>query len=133
MASAKVPMKLLLFGNPALPLDNLAVKIGKMLEQEGCEILHLEDPLGLLDLDLSQYVILDVAEGIAEPKLITDADKLILGRLCSLHDFDMAYFLKLLTELGKLHSLRIVALPQEGCSDLLGKVRTLLSSMSCFP
>ena len=35
----------------------------------------------------------------------------MLGRLCSLHDFDMAYFLKLMKQLGKLESVRIIAIP----------------------
>jgi Ni,Fe-hydrogenase maturation factor len=66
----------------------------------------------LTDLAIEEYIILDVAEGITEPKIITDLDKLLLGRLCSLHDFDMAFFLKLLKELGQVSTVRIIALPQ---------------------
>ncbi len=104
--------KLLLFGNPAIPSDSLAVKVGKELEKEGYETLHLEDPLGLLDLDLSEYLILDVARGLDEPRIVDDPDKLLLGRLCSLHDFDMAYFLKLLKATGRIEKVRIIALPE---------------------
>ena len=104
-------MKLLLFGNPALPTDNLALRVGKLLAKDGYEALHLENPLGLLDLNLTEYVILDVAYGIEEVKLIENVDRLVLGRLCSLHDFDMAYFLKLMKQLGKLESIRIIAIP----------------------
>lgn len=105
-------MKLLVFGNPAIPADNLAVKVGKALEKEGIGVLHLEDPLGLLALNLDDYLILDVAERIAEPRILTNLDNLNLGRLCSLHDFDMAYFLKLMKATGKLDRVRILALPQ---------------------
>ena len=59
-------MKLLLFGNPALATDNLALRVGKLLAKDGYETLYLENPLGLVDLDLVEYVILDVAYGIKE-------------------------------------------------------------------
>jgi len=123
-------MKLLLFGNPALPSDNLAIKVGKGLEKDGHTILHLENPLGLLELDLNDYVILDVAYGIEKVILIDDVDKLVLGRLCSLHDFDMAYFLKLLRRLGKLKKVRILAIPQGmTVTKALPAVRSLLHNL----
>ncbi len=123
-------MKLLLFGNPALPEDNLALKVGKLLEGKGHGVLALEDPLGLVDVDLAEYVILDVALGTDEPRLLEDVDRLVLGRLSSLHDLDMAYMLKLLKELGTLGTLRIIALPQHGEAEtLLPKVERLLRKL----
>lgn len=123
-------VKLLLFGNPALAMDSLALKVGAALEQEGYETLHLENPLGLLDLDLAEYVILDVAYGVTEVKLLTDVDKLVLGRLCSLHDFDMAYFLKLLNALGDLDEIRIIAIPLEMSEqDAIVGVRKMLETL----
>jgi Ni,Fe-hydrogenase maturation factor len=105
-------MKLILFGNPALDYDNVAIKVGEKLKKRGIDVLHVENPIELTDLAIEEYIILDVAEGITEPKIITDLDKLLLGRLCSLHDFDMAFFLKLLKELGQVSTVRIIALPQ---------------------
>ena len=123
-------VKLLVFGNPALEIDNLAVKVGKELEKEGREVLHLENPMGLLDMDLNEYVILVVAVGINEVKLIDNVDKLVLGRLCSLHDMDMAYFLKLLKALGKLDTVRIIALPQGAqLEESLAAARELLHKL----
>ncbi len=124
-------MKLLLFGNPAIPSDSLAIKVGKALEKEGYETLHLEDPLGLLDLDLSEYLILDVALGLSEPRIVDDPDKLLLGRLCSLHDFDMAYFLKLLKATGKIEKVRILALPEGlAVDDAVAAVKETLTGCS---
>ena len=123
-------MKLLLFGNPVLSVDNLAVNVGKELEKDGYETLHLENPLGLLDLNLTEYVIIDVAYGLKDVKLIESVDRLVLGRLCSLHDFDMAYFLKLLKQLGKLDAIRIVAIPQDmPVADAVLSVRGLLHNL----
>ena len=121
-------MDILVFGNPALAIDNLAVRVGKRLAEEGHTVRHLENPIELLDLDLSQHIILDVAVGIDDVKLIGNVDRLVLGRLCSLHDMDMAYFLKLLRQLGRLDTVRIVALPQGmDEEEALGKARKLLS------
>jgi len=123
-------VKLLVFGNPALAIDNLAVRVGKALQQEGFDVLHLEDPLGLSQLKFEEYLILDVAEGITEPRIITDLDKLVLGRLCSLHDFDMAYFLKLLKATGKIENVRILALPQQmALEDAVAAVKTVLDKI----
>lgn len=123
-------MKLILFGNPALEMDNLAILVGKELAKKGEEVLHVENPLQLADLKLEEYVILDVAEGIREPMIIESVDKLILGRLCSLHDFDMAYFLKLLKELGKIDKIRIIALPQRmRLEEALTGVSALLANL----
>lgn len=124
-------MKLLLFGNSAVPGDALALKVGaRLAADDGHEALHLEDPLRLLDLKLDEYVILDVAEGTAEVRLIEDTDRLSLGRLCSLHDFDMAYFLKLLKIMGKAERVRIIAIPmnmeEEAATEA---VRKLLSTL----
>ena len=120
-------MEIVVFGNPSLSIDNLAIKVGKELQKTGIKVLHRENPIELADLSLDECVILDVAEGIDEPRIIENVDRLVLGRLCSLHDFDMAYMLKLLKELGTLGTLRIIALPQHGEAEaLLPKVEELL-------
>lgn len=110
-------MKLLACGNPALSLDNLAFAVADALADDladaGVGVERITDPLQLLEHDLADCVLLDVAYGITEPALLTDVDRLKLSRLVSLHDFDVAYFLKLLKELGKLDALRIIALPVE--------------------
>jgi hypothetical protein len=123
-------LKILVFGNPALPSDNLALKVGETLKKDGYDVVHLEDPLGLLKLNLSDAVILDVAEGVQDVTLLTDVDKLVLGRLYSLHDFDMAYFLKLMKQLGKLGTVRIVALPRmTDVPQATESVRALLAAL----
>jgi len=123
-------MRLLLFGNPALAMDSLALEVGRALAKDGHETVHLENPLDLLEEDLSRAVILDVAVGVDDVRLLTDVDKLVLGRLCSLHDFDMAYFLKLLKAMGKLGDVRIVALPQGmDAEEAIIGVRRLISEI----
>lgn len=109
-------MRLILFGNPAIESDALAPRVGKELGDE-FDILHLVSPFELLQrLEdepklFDDAVILDVAYGIDEPKLFQDLSKLRTIRLGSLHDFDMAYFLKLLHAIDRLEPPRILALP----------------------
>jgi Ni,Fe-hydrogenase maturation factor len=124
-------MKLLVFGNPALAIDNLAVKVGEELNKQGHDVTHLENPIALFDLRLDDYVIIDVALGIEEVTLLADVDKLVHGRLCSLHDMDMAFFLKLKKALGEHENVRIIALPQQGTVDqVLPSVQTLLATFT---
>ena len=122
--------KIIVFGNPALPYDNLALKVGEMLRKEGFSVQHLDDPLELLKIDFARCVILDVAYGIDAARLLTDVDRLVLGRLSSLHDFDMAYFLKMMKQLGKLGAVRIIAIPQGlGAQEAAVQVRVLLAKI----
>jgi hypothetical protein len=124
-------VKLLVFGNLAIPSDNLALKVGDELKKDGQDVSHLDDPLGLLKIDFTNAVILDVAEGVQEPLLITDVDRLVIGRLCSLHDFDMAFFLKLMKRLGKVAQVRIIALPQQmDVARAADAVRGLLAKLA---
>ncbi len=123
-------MEILLFGNPAIPSDNLALEVGKALEKEGHTTRHVNNPLELLDIKLDERVIIDVAVGIKEVTLLTNVDRLTLGRLCSLHDLDMAYFMKLMQRLGEIHDVRIIAIPAEmSVQEALPKVKELLHNI----
>ncbi len=120
---------LLACGNPLIPGDALAFEIADRLQEEGFAVRRITDPLQLLSYDLATSVLLDVAYGIDEPVLLQDVDRLRLSRMVSLHDFDVAYFLKLLRELGALHKLRIIAVPPSWRpEDALPAVRELARS-----
>ncbi|MBR9693159.1 hypothetical protein GOV07_04505 [Candidatus Woesearchaeota archaeon] len=122
-------MKLLVLGNSALSFDNLALKVGGALKPEH-EVIHLENPLDLLEHDLEQAVIIDAAMGVKEPRLIEDLDRIKLGNLCSLHDFDMAFFMKLLKRIGQLDQVRIIALPMHATvEEVLPKVQDILHNL----
>lgn len=110
-------VKIFPLGNPTYEPDSLALKVGEALEEEGFEVIPIDTPFILLDkLDenpkmLDEGVILDVAYGIKEAKLFRDLDKLRTIHLGSLHDFDMAFFLKLLKAADKLSDPLILAIP----------------------
>ncbi len=103
--------KILVFGNPYLKEDNLAVKIGKKLNIKGFEIIHCSKPDELLNHDLNNAFILDVAKGIDKVDFFDDVDSLEFSVIFSLHDFDLGYFLKLLKETGKLEKINLIGVP----------------------
>jgi len=103
--------KLLVFGNPCLEEDNLTARIGKKLDLEDFEVVHCSNPDDLLNYELNDSVILDVAEGIEQVTLFDGIDSLEFSVIFSLHDFDLSYFLKLLKETGKLEKINIIGVP----------------------
>ena len=104
--------KILVFGNPYLKEDNLALKVSKGLNLEDYEVVHCSNPDDLLNHDLDKSIILDVAKGIDKVDLFDDIDGLEFSVIFSLHDFDLSFFLKILKETGKLERVKIIGIPQ---------------------
>lgn len=103
------------FGNEWIERDSAAYRLMGDLEKSGFDCVHIKDPQQLLPmLERGEKVtLLDVAEGIEEPVVVESLDQLEAGKVSTLHDFDLAFFLKLLKQLGTLdeRQLRIVAVP----------------------
>ncbi len=104
--------KILVFGNPYLKGDNLAIRVAKKLKIKDFELVKCSNPDDLLNHDLNTSIILDVAKGIEQVTLFDDIDSLEFSVIFSLHDFDLSYFLKLLKETGKLEKVNIIGIPQ---------------------
>jgi len=104
-------MKILVFGNPLIEEDNLAVKIGKVLKKD-FNVFFVEKVEELLNYQNEKIIILDVVKNIKEITIINDIDQLKEPNLVSLHDFDLGFFLKLLKELNMIEKIKIIGLPQ---------------------
>ena len=120
----------LVFGNPLVQKDSLALRLLPKLRKAlpGIEFVELD---GTEAEEIAGYgpdlLILDVAEGIKEPALITDLDKLELPKALSMHDFDLAWNLKLLMKVGKIKSVRIIAVPIKASEiKVLNQIRSLI-------
>ncbi|MBN2566652.1 hypothetical protein JXB02_01035 [Candidatus Woesearchaeota archaeon] len=103
--------RILVFGNPHLPEDSLAVRVARLLEGK---VPYRFVECGSVEcvIDYPDYAyILDVAYGIGSVQIIDDPDRLRSSPLYSLHDFDLAFFLKLLRATGPDSPSRIIALP----------------------
>lgn len=105
-------MKILIFGNPLIKEDNLILKILPKLQKKfsKIEFFHI-DPTENLEEYGKTLRIIDVVHEIKKPIIITDPNKLKIEKIYSMHDFDLAYNLKLLMKLKKINSIEIIGLP----------------------
>lgn len=105
----------LCFGNEFLKEDSLAKKIADEIKLDGFEFIksdNVDDVLNYAGSD--KLYILDVVENIEKTMLIRNIDELKSSKICTLHDFDLGFYLKLLKEIGKIKEIRIIGIPQEG-------------------
>ncbi len=103
-------MKILVFGNPLVPEDSIALKVaGKLKEKFEFKIL---DAVEDVEKEGKHLIILDAAENIEKIILIDDLEKLQTDKIYSMHDFDIALTLKLLKKIGKIESVKIIAIPK---------------------
>lgn len=104
--------KILVFGNPYIKEDNLAVRIAKKLNVKDYEVEHCTSPDDLLNYELENVIILDAAKGIDKVEVFDDIDSLEFSVIFSLHDFDLGFFLKVLKKAGKVKRVNIIGVPQ---------------------
>lgn len=125
-------MKVYVFGNIDVPIDNNAIMAAKELEKKITDVSFVfvrpnEDvPFN----DEKKVVILDTVQGIDQVELIEgdDIDRLILPTRGSVHDFDLGFQLKYLKKLGKLGEVFIIGLPQVGEIDYL-RIQSILRKL----
>ncbi|RJQ18155.1 hypothetical protein C4573_00345 [Candidatus Woesearchaeota archaeon] len=109
------------FGNEYLTEDNFAKEIAKDLQD--VKLVYCTGPEELLDK--KKVIILDVVKNIQEPMIITDIDQLKSRSIVSMHDFDVAFFLKLLKEMGITQTIKIIGIPQSGDKEkIIAKVKS---------
>ncbi|MBD3208975.1 hypothetical protein GF367_00970 [Candidatus Woesearchaeota archaeon] len=102
-------LTVLVFGNPYLKEDSLAVSVAQALELPDVQFKITANLNDLLDEHYD--AILDVAYGVPKVVLLEDVNKLREHRLVSLHDYDVTYFLKLMKAMGKISKVKIIAIP----------------------
>ncbi|MFH1240136.1 MAG: hypothetical protein V1672_02870 [Candidatus Diapherotrites archaeon] len=106
---------ILVFGNPLVTEDALALKIADKLStrpevNEKFRFIKT-DSLDNLEEYGENLLILDVAANIKKVEIITDLKMLEQNKIYSMHDFDLGFNLKLLKKLGKIKSVKIIAIP----------------------
>jgi hypothetical protein len=125
-------MKVYVFGNADVPVDNKAILAAKELEYKIPDIsfIFIKPNEDVPFVDEKRVVILDTIQGIQEVELIegNDLDKLILPSRGSVHDFDLGFQLKYLKKLGKLGEVFIIGLPQVGNVDYL-RIQSILRKL----
>jgi Ni,Fe-hydrogenase maturation factor len=104
-----------IFGNPLLDFDNLPLKLAPKLKKIFPEInFVITDPSENLEPINGELIIIDTVEGAKKVVVIDDLEQIKTARIYSLHDFDLAFNLKLLQKIGKLKKVKIFGMPMEG-------------------
>lgn len=107
-------VKFLVFGNVMLKDDSLPLRMIGRLRSRFPECQFEEfDPNENLQGEGRDLSIIDSVEGIKEVVIITDIDRIQASKIVSVHDFDLAYNLKLLKKLGYIDSVRIFGVPMK--------------------
>lgn len=118
------------FGSKGLRGDDIALRFASKAKVDGVEFVACRAPDEILEYYGKDFVILDAAQGIRTVRMLTGLSALKTGKLVSLHDFDLGFFLKVAARTGRRQRVRIVAIPLGmGYSKALPKVRELLAGI----
>jgi hypothetical protein len=109
--------RIYVFGNPDLEVDSLPLRIlpelKKLLPEIEFQIVDPNDDWPCEALAKEGMVILDTAVGISEVMVFNNLDKFTPPPRVSLHDFDALTNLRYLQKLGKIKSVKVIAIPAE--------------------
>lgn len=107
-----MPLKILVFGNPLIKEDSIALRILPALQASFKDVIFKEfDAAENLESEGRHLIILDSVKGIKKAMLIDDLEKIELGKIYSMHDFDLSLTLKLLFKIGAIDSVCIIGIP----------------------
>jgi len=105
-------MKILVFGNPLVKQDSIALRMIPYLQKKFPDIEFKEfDAAENLEDEGRDLIILDSAEGIGHAVLIESLDLLGSANKYSMHDFDLSLTLKILKKMGAVDSVKLIAIP----------------------
>ena len=113
----KKELKILVFGNILVKKDNLALRLMPQLQKLFPNTEFIEtDSSESLEKYGKNLKIIDVVSEIKEIKTIKivsekDFEKLQTTKIYSMHDFDLAYNLKLLKKMNLIDEIEIICLP----------------------
>lgn len=101
--------KLITLGNEFIENDSLAKKVGDLLK-DNYEIIPIKDSFQLMTIlnETENPIILDVVQGLQEPKVIP-TENLRNDSILSAHDFDAGYAIKLVDK-----PVKIIGIPMQG-------------------
>jgi Ni,Fe-hydrogenase maturation factor len=114
-------MNVYVFGNEYVAEDKEAIEVVRELQNtvEGVSFIFLEPNEDVPFADEPRVVILDTVQGIQDVALVEgdELDGLLLSPRGSVHDFDLVFQLRYLEKLGKLGTVTLIGIPQEGEVD----------------
>lgn len=106
-------MKIFVFGNIDLEIDNLPLRILPELCNKFPEIeFVVKDPNEEWEVP-EELIVLDTAVGIKEVTIFESLEKFSKVPRVGVHDFDALTNLRFLQKLGKIKKIKIIAVPQD--------------------
>ncbi|MEM7821385.1 MAG: hypothetical protein QXX38_01040 [Candidatus Aenigmatarchaeota archaeon] len=124
-------IKILVFGNPLLKENNVAINIAKKLKHELPWInFTFFDVVENLEKEGKNLIIMDVAKGIKNVEIIEDFKRIKREKIFSMHDFDLSFELRILKRLGLIESFKIICIPISKKKNIVQKLVNLLSDPS---
>ena len=121
-------MKILIFGNPHLKEDNLAIKVCEYIKQQmpeqRLEFIEIKDTFQLLNENLENSIVIDVVQNLEKVQII-NPEQLKNSSIQTAHDFDAGFFIKLTKQ-----KPRIIGIPQQGdVREIAEGVKLILNSI----
>jgi hypothetical protein len=105
-------MKILVFGNPAVAVDSLPLRLLPTLAREFPQIEFREfDAVEDLEREGRELIILDSVRGIEEVEVFDGVESFEDSPRFSMHDFDLPVYLKLLKKMGFVQKATIIGVP----------------------
>lgn len=124
--------KILVFGNPNVDCDNIALRVAGQLQKNNGHAFDfeiVESPDGLEKYG-KNLLIMDSVQGLERVELLHGLNSIRLAPRITTHDFDLAFNLKLLEKTGKIDKISIIAVPQEyGLQNAIFAVEALLKKI----
>lgn len=122
-------MNIYCFGNLLLKEDKTALDLIPILQKKFPEINFIEKD-SEEGFDKKDVVIMDVVKGINKVTLIEDPE-IITNKIYSVHDFDLGFNLVLGKKMGKITSIKLIALPYGGKiaeieKDIIQSIQSLI-------
>jgi glycine cleavage system regulatory protein len=116
-------------GNTLVDEDSMPLKLMPLLQKEFPQIDFIEfDPTENFPEQNEEFCLIDTIKGISKPRIFTDIDEFINKKRVSLHDFDIAWEMKLMKKTGKLKEILIIGVPMEmDIYKIFNEIKALIS------
>lgn len=107
---------LYVFGNDFLEYDNFTGKVADCLKEK-VNVIKCSSPDLLLDSKSREILIMDILKDAPKPVIINDISRIKAGKILSLHDFDVGFFLNLMKRMGMDRKIKIIGIPDNGSAQ----------------
>ena len=107
--------KILVFGNPLIENDSIALKVAHSIHKKNGSSFAFEFVNSPEELEKygKELLIMDAVNGLDRVQVLESLDSIRLAPRITTHDFDLAFNLKLLEKTKRIDKVRIIAIPQE--------------------